>query len=89
MRLAKLDTGHTLATKAMFAMIKVISRHPVPDVVKTMLRRSHEPGVSGSYARAFGVVGRRSRADGRVRVEDERVRVLNEGPRRGRVEGHG
>jgi hypothetical protein len=39
MRLAKLDRGHTIATKAMFAMIKVISRHPVPDVVKTMRYR--------------------------------------------------
>ena len=39
MRLAKLDNGHTLATKAMFAMIRVISRHPVPDVVKTLRYR--------------------------------------------------
>jgi hypothetical protein len=38
-RLAKLDSGHTFATKAMFAMIRAISRHPVPDVVKTLRYR--------------------------------------------------
>ena len=39
MRLAKLDSGHTLATKALFAMIKVMSKHPAPDVVKTLRYR--------------------------------------------------
>lgn len=39
MRLAKLDSGHTFATKALFAMIKAISKHPVPDIVKTMRYR--------------------------------------------------
>jgi hypothetical protein len=38
-RLAKLDSGHTLGKKAMFAMIRVISRHKVPDVVKTLTYR--------------------------------------------------
>ena len=40
MRLAILDRGHTFATKALFAMIRVVSRQPVPDVVKTLKYRS-------------------------------------------------
>ena len=39
MRLEVLDGGHTLATKALFVMIRVVSRHPVPDVVKTLKYR--------------------------------------------------
>ena len=39
MRLDVLDGGHTLKTKALFAMIRVMSRHPVPDVVKTLKYR--------------------------------------------------
>jgi hypothetical protein len=38
-RLAKLDSGHTFATKALFAMIRVMSKHPAPDVVKTLRYR--------------------------------------------------
>ena len=39
MRLIKLDSGHTFATKALFAMIKLMSKHPAPDVVKTLRYR--------------------------------------------------
>ena len=39
MRLAKLDSGHKLRHKALFAMIRTVSRLPVPDVVKTLLYR--------------------------------------------------
>ncbi len=39
MRLGVLDTGHTLATKALFVMIRRLSKHPVPDVVKTLRYR--------------------------------------------------
>lgn len=39
MRLAKLDRGHTLPTKALFVMIRVMSRHPVADVIKTLKYR--------------------------------------------------
>ena len=39
MRLEVLDRGHTLGKKALLAMIRVISRRPVPDVVKTLLYR--------------------------------------------------
>lgn len=39
MRLAILDHGHTLGKKALLAMIHVMSRRPVQDVVKTMLYR--------------------------------------------------
>ena len=39
MRLGKLDNGHTLANKALFAMIRVMSKHPPPDVVKTLRYR--------------------------------------------------
>lgn len=50
MRLEVLDRGHTLATKALFAMIRVMSRHPVPDVVKTL---KYRPEFFGS---AMGAV---------------------------------
>ena len=46
MRLASLDHGHTFKTKAMFAMIRVLSRHPVPDVVKTLTYRPEFFGKS-------------------------------------------
>ncbi len=39
MRLARLDHGHTLKTKALFVMIRLMSRQRVPDVVKTLLSR--------------------------------------------------
>lgn len=39
MRLAALDSGHTVGKKLMFAMIRVLSRHKVPDVVKTLTYR--------------------------------------------------
>jgi len=39
MRLDVLDRGHTLGTKALFAMIRVMARMPVPDVVKTLKYR--------------------------------------------------
>jgi hypothetical protein len=39
MRLARLDHGHPLKTKALFVLIRLLSRHRVPDVVKTLLYR--------------------------------------------------
>ena len=39
MRLAILDGGHKLRHKALLAMIRVMSRRPAPDVVKTLLYR--------------------------------------------------
>lgn len=39
MRLDRLDRGHSLANKALFLMIRLVSRHPVPDVVKTLRYR--------------------------------------------------
>jgi hypothetical protein len=39
MRLAVLDNGHTLGKKAMFVMIRLLSRQPVQDVVKTLTYR--------------------------------------------------
>jgi hypothetical protein len=38
-RLAVLDRGHTLGKKAVLAMIRVMSRQPVQDVIKLMLYR--------------------------------------------------
>jgi len=38
-RLAKLDSGHTFKMKALFLMIRTMSKHPVPDVVKTLTYR--------------------------------------------------
>lgn len=39
MRLAILDDGHAFATKALFALIRVASRHPVLDVLKLVKYR--------------------------------------------------
>jgi hypothetical protein len=39
MRLAILDRGHTLGKKALFVMIRVMMRVPVPDVIKTLMYR--------------------------------------------------
>lgn len=39
MRLAVLDHGHTFGKKALFKMIRVLSGHPVQDVVKTLTYR--------------------------------------------------
>ena len=39
MRLDVLDNGHSFGRKAMFVMIRVMSRHPVQDVVKTLTYR--------------------------------------------------
>lgn len=36
MRLAVLDHGHSLGKKALFVLIRVLSGHPAPDVVKTL-----------------------------------------------------
>lgn len=39
MRLQVLDSGHTMRKKALFVLIRLLSRHPVPDVVKTLTYR--------------------------------------------------
>jgi hypothetical protein len=39
MRLTALDKGHSLKTKAIFAMIRLTSRQPVPDVIKLLMYR--------------------------------------------------
>lgn len=39
MRLAALDSGHTLKTKLIFVVIKLMSKHPPQDVVKTLMYR--------------------------------------------------
>lgn len=36
MRLEILDHGHTLGKKALFVLIRLVSGHPAPDVVKTL-----------------------------------------------------
>lgn len=40
MRLAVLDHGHSLPTKALFALYWLVTRHRAPDVVKTLKYRS-------------------------------------------------
>jgi len=40
MRLAILDTGHSLGTKTFFALIRIVSRQPVLDVVKLVKYRA-------------------------------------------------
>ncbi|MFQ6045733.1 MAG: hypothetical protein ACE5PT_05145 [Gemmatimonadales bacterium] len=39
MRLASLDRGHRIKEKLLLAMIRVLSRNPPQDVVKTLLYR--------------------------------------------------
>ena len=39
MRLSVLDGGHTLATRALFAVIRLVAGYRVPDVVKTLRYR--------------------------------------------------
>lgn len=39
MRLAILDDGHSFGTKALFALIRLKSGHPAPDVVKLLKYR--------------------------------------------------
>ena len=39
MRLDVLDHGHPFTTKALFALIHLVSRHRAPDVVKTLRYR--------------------------------------------------
>lgn len=39
MRLTRLDSGHTFGKKALFALIRVMSGHRAPDVVKTLTYR--------------------------------------------------
>lgn len=39
MRLGVLDNGHTFGKKALFVMIRVMSRHPVQDVIKLLTYR--------------------------------------------------
>lgn len=49
MRLAILDNGHGFATKALFALIRAISRLPIPDAIK--LNR-YRPDFYGTPMRA-------------------------------------
>lgn len=46
MRLAVLDGGHGLRAKALFALIRVASRRPVPDVVKLLKYRPEYFGAA-------------------------------------------
>jgi hypothetical protein len=39
MRLEILDRGHGLRKKALFALIKLVSKHPAPDVIKLLTYR--------------------------------------------------
>ncbi|HVH89388.1 MAG TPA: hypothetical protein VM912_21915 [Terriglobales bacterium] len=45
MRLSILDNGHTVATKAMFAFIRMVTRQPVLDVIKLGKYRSNFYGT--------------------------------------------
>src|SRR5262245_45429692 len=45
MRLAILDSGHTLSTRALFALIRALSRQPVLDVIKL---RKYRPDFYGA-----------------------------------------
>jgi hypothetical protein len=49
MRLAILDSGHGFGTKALFAFIRAVLRHPVPEVVKLV---KYRPDFFGTPYRA-------------------------------------
>ena len=40
MRLAILDRGHSFGTKALFVVIRIVTRHRAPDVIKLLKYRS-------------------------------------------------
>jgi uncharacterized peroxidase-related enzyme len=50
MRLDILDRGYSPAVKLLFAFIRTVSRHPVPDAAKLVFYR---PGFYGARAKAF------------------------------------
>jgi uncharacterized peroxidase-related enzyme len=45
MRLTILDKGHSLGTKALFAFIRVVTRQPVPEILKLL---GYRPGFFGT-----------------------------------------
>jgi len=55
-RLEVLDRGHSLRTKALFAVIRLMQRRAVPDVIKTLLYRPEY--VSGQMNLLFQEVMR-------------------------------
>ena len=63
MRLDILHRGYSPGTKVLFAVIRVFSGHPVPDVAKLvfyrpgLLRRAGEDVQPRGDARAFRLVG--------------------------------
>ena len=80
MRLEILDQGHRLRTKALLALIRLVSRQPVVDAVKLAFYRPDFYGAGDPptrHARTVGVVDRRSRADGGVRLGGQRRAVLH------------
>ena len=56
MRLDILDRGHPLTTKALFALMRIVSGFPAPDVVKTLRYRPEFFG--GHMSRVFQEVMR-------------------------------
>src|SRR5260370_42429098 len=93
MRLDILNCGYGPGTKLLFALIRLFSRHPVPDAARLVFYR---PDFYGSRAKeftheamrgAFRLVGGRPGADGGLRVAGERVRVLHRRAQRNRTAG--
>jgi uncharacterized peroxidase-related enzyme len=50
MRLSILDSGHRFGTKVLFAIIRVVSRQPAPEVVKLLMYR---PDFFGAHMKAL------------------------------------
>ena len=94
MRLDILNHGYRPGTKLLFAIIRLFSGHPVPDAAKLVFYRPDFYGARAKEvhprgdARAVRLVGRRPRADGGLRVEGERVRVLHQRAHRDRRQAY-
>jgi hypothetical protein len=63
MRLAILDSGHGFGSKVLFALIRAVSRQPVPDVIKLNRYRADFYGtpMTGPRTAPEDIQGRRTR----------------------------
>ena len=88
MRLAVLDSGHGWGTKALFALIRTVSRQPVPEILKLLRYRrdffgalmqqvTHEANPRPAPGGAAGARDGTPSARRRRRAIDDRGRARN------------